>query len=310
MVNALRVATVLVVVLVCAHASSSVRAQSGDAEARARFEAGRTHARAERWADALLEFQASEALAARAVTEFNIAATLLRLGRAREALAMVERLEARSDLDDRIAGDVVALRAAARDAIRTLAVAVSPTSARIEVDGAVIAGDGSPRAIPLDPGPHTIVVTAPGFSERRVTLAADAVTLGVELAALPAVIVVDASEPDARIAIDDADVGFGHAETEVSVGAHVVSVIREGRAPFEADVTVAAGERIVVRAALALPVAAEAAPPRPEEDPILWIAIAGGVAVVGAAIAIGVILSAPQPSGGSTGIVIAPLARF
>ncbi len=308
MVSALRLATIVVTLLVCSLAASGAHAQTSEAEARARFEAGRTHARAERWADALLEFQASEALAARAVTEFNIAATLLRLGRAREALAMVETLEARSDLDDRIAGDVVSLRAAARDAIRTLAIAVSPPSARVEVDGAVIEGSGSPRAIPLDPGPHTIVVTAPGFTEHRATLAADAVTLGVELAALPAVIVVDASESDARIAIDDADVGFGHAEVEVSVGAHVVYVIREGRAPFEADVTVAAGERIVVRAALPLPVAPASTPLH--EEPALWIGIGVGVLVI-AGVAIGVgIATAPQPSGGSSGILIAPLVRF
>ena len=291
-------------------ASADVHAQASgsEAEARARFEAGRGHARAERWADALLEFQASEALVPRAVTEFNLAATLLRLGRAREALAMVERLEARSDLDDRIATDVVALRAAARDAIRTLAVAVAPASARIEVDGSVIEGTGSPRAIPLDPGPHTIVVTAAGYSEHRATLAADAVTLGVELAPLPAVIVVDASEPDARIAIDGADVGLGHVETEVSVGAHVVYVTREGRAPFEADVTVGAGERIVVRAALPLPVAP---PPTPlHEEPLLWVGVGVGVLAI-AGVVIGVVIAtAPQPSGGSTGIVIAPLARF
>ena len=276
-----------------------------ETEAHARFEAGRTHARAERWAEALLEFQASEALTPRAVTEFNIAATLLRLGRARETLAMIARLEARPDLDERVARDLPPLRAAARDVIRTLALAVEPAEARVEIDGEVIEGSGSPRALALDPGPHAIVVTAPGHAEHRATLAADAVTLGVSLSVLPAVLAVHAPEADARIEIDGELAGTGQAEREVAVGVHHVRVTRPGRVPFEMDAEVHQAEHLVVNASLIEP------PPTPlHEEPLLWVGVSVGVlALAGAAIGIA-FASAPQPSGGTSGILIAPLVRF
>jgi hypothetical protein len=298
------VAASLAVVAPRAAAQEAVVSAS-ETEARERFEAGRTHARYERWAEALLEFQASEALTPRAVTEFNIAATLLRLGRAREALEMIVRLEARDDLDERVARDLMSLRAAARDVIRTLAVAVAPADARIEIDGEVIEGTGSPRAIPLDPGPHAIVVTAPGHAEHRATLGADAVTFGVELSALPAVLVVHVPEPDAQIEIDGITAGTGDAEREVEVGVHHVRVTRPGRVPFEMDAEILQAERLVVNATLIDP------PPTPlHEEPLLWVGVSLGVlAIAGAAIGIA-FASTPQPSGGSSGILIAPLARF
>ncbi|MBX7195670.1 MAG: PEGA domain-containing protein, partial [Sandaracinaceae bacterium] len=286
-------------------ASAQSTASPGETEARAHFEAGRAHARSERWAEALVEFQASEALVPRSVTEFNLAATLLRLGRARETLEMLARLEARPDLDAQLRADVATLRAAARDAVRTLALAVTPSDARLEIDGVVLEGTGSPRAVLLDPGPHTVVITAPGYAERRESLPADAVTLGVELTPLPTLAVVESSEPDAAIEIDGAEVGRGRVEQALAPGVHHVRVSRDGRLPYESDITLARGERVVVHASLTLE------PSRPiAEEPLLWVGVGAGVLVlVGVGVAIG-LTQQPQPSGGSSGILIAPLVTF
>ena len=291
--------------------AESTSATPSAEEARAHFEAGRRHATAERWADALLEFQASEALAPRAVTEFNLATTLLRLGRAREALAMVDRLESRTEIDERIASDVVRLRAAARDAIRTLALAVSPPAARVEVDGEVVEGTGSPRAIPLDPGPHTLVVTAPGHAEQRLTLAPTDVARSVELIAAPAHLTVDAHTPDALITLDGEPAGQGRVEREVTVGEHRLRVTREGFTPFESTITVAAGDRLVIDASPSVPLTATRTSTPLHEEPLLWVGVGvGALVIAGVVIGIVVATTPPEPNGGSTGIVFFPLARF
>jgi hypothetical protein len=223
---------------------------------------------------------------------------------------MVERLEARSEVDDRIAGDIVRLRAAARDAIRTLALAVSPATARVEVDGAVVEGTGSPRAIPLDPGPHALVVTAPGHTEQRRTLAPTDVALSVELVAAPALLTVDAHTADAVIELDGEPAGQGRVEREVSAGEHRVRVTRAGFAPFESTVALAAGDRLVVDAAPSVPVSATESGTPLHEEPLLWVGVGlGALAIAGLVVGL-VVANPPQPSGGSAGIVFAPLTRF
>jgi len=82
----------LVFLSVAALPASSL-AQSGDAaRARALFMEGRRLAGEERWDAALDSFESSLALVERASTMVSIANVLVRLGRGRDALAMLDRL--------------------------------------------------------------------------------------------------------------------------------------------------------------------------------------------------------------------------
>lgn len=292
----------LLLVLAGALAPLAVRAQPG--EARAHFDAGREHARAERWAEALAEFQAAEELFPRPVTEFNIASALMRLGRVREALLEIAHIEGRTDLDDAFRRDVATLRAAARASIRTIVVTVDPEDARLEVDGEVIEGSGARRELEMDPGTHLVTVRAPGFAERRVTLGPVEHTLALELEALPAVLVID-SEPEATITIDGVPRGLGHLEEVVSPGRHAIEVTLAGRVPFSAAASVGPGERTLVTATLPL------VPPSPSiaEDPVFWAVLGSSVAAVAIGVVVGVVVGtgSPQAYGGTSGVVIAPL---
>lgn len=301
----------LVVSLLVAVLPGPALAQSE--EARAHFDAGREHARAERWAEALVAFQTSEALFPRPVTEFNIASALMRLGRVRAALLELERIEARSDLDDAFRRDVAALRAAARASIRTVVVSVSPAGARLLVDGEEVdaAGDADPvggrREIEVDPGSHVLTATADGFAEERFPLGPGVFELDVQLDALPSVLVVE-SEPEATIAIDGVPRGLGHLEEPVTPGRHAVHVTLSGRIPFDAEAMVQPGERVVLTATLSL----QPATPSLAEDPVFWAVVGSGAAavVIGVVVGIAVATSSPQPYGGTSGVVIAPLVRF
>lgn len=286
------------------------RAEAQSAEARAHFDAGREHARAERWTEALEEFRASDALLSRAVTQFNVASALMRLGRAREALAECDRITARTDVDDGLLRDVASLRAAAQASLRTLVLEVSPAEATVEIDGEERPGSGAHRELLLDPGSHVLVARAAGHGEARLTLAPDQSEAALTLSVLPAVLVVEATESDAEIWLDGVPRGLGRLEETASVGTHRVHVERDGRVPFDTEVAIGPGERVVVPAELALPPPPAAVPL--VEDPIFWSVLGGGAAIaIGVAIGVGVAVgAAPQPYGGTSGVVIAPLVSF
>lgn len=289
---------------------SAGRVEAQSAEARAHFDAGREHARAERWTEALEEFRASDALLSRAVTQFNVASALMRLGRAREALAECDRIAERDDVDEGLLRDVAALRAAAQASLRTLVLTVSPAEAVIEIDGEAQPGEGASRELLLDPGSHALVARAPGHGEARLTLAPDQSEAALTLSVLPATLVVEATEPDAEIWIDGVPRGLGHLEEAVALGSHRVHVERDGRVPYDTEITIGPGERVVVPAELPLPPPPAAVPL--VEDPIFWSVLGGGAAIaIGVAIGVGVAVgTAPQPYGGTSGVVIAPLLSF
>lgn len=286
---------------------SVAEAQDAASEARRHFEAGAAHARADRWTEALEEFRASDALLPRASTEFNVASALVRLGRDREALAVLDALDARTDLDAALRTDVGALRAAAEDAMRTLVVSVRPAETRIEIDGEVAEGEGGERSIRVDPGAHVLVASAPGRAERRLTVPADGTALALDLDALPGVLVVEPTPADAAVAVDGAAAGSGRTEREVPAGSHHVHVTAADHDALDLDVQVAAGERALVPAVLAR----SSTEPSLVESPILWAIV--GVVVVGAAVGIGVGVATSggqSPYGGTSGVVLASLASF
>src|SRR5690349_20986756 len=73
--------------------SASAQPSADPAEARRLFDAGRAHADAERWPDAVTAFEASRALLERPSTLFNLASALVRVGRSIDALETLDALE-------------------------------------------------------------------------------------------------------------------------------------------------------------------------------------------------------------------------
>jgi len=277
-------------------------------DARALFEQGRAHAAAERWVEALEAFQASLAQTERPSTLFNIAAALVRLGRAREALAALDRFDALSDprRDATLRADATALRRTAEGSLRHITLRVTPPGARVEVDGREVdpALAGAVRTLTLDGGAHTFSISHAGWATERFELPQGEDAREVTLRPLDGVLVVESSVPSASISVDGEPAGEGRAERSVTPGPHQVGLRAEGYVDFVRAVDVPPGERVRVEAAL------EPLPREPSllKRPLFWGAVAGGVA----AVVVGAVLlsSSTEPYyGGNVGVVLAPLRQ-
>jgi hypothetical protein len=108
-------------------------------EARELFTDGSAMARDERWGEAYELFLRSWEIVERPGTAFNLAAVLIRLGRALEALRFVEAFLAfpgtETSADDRERARALAREAEAQ--VVVLSLRIAPASARIEVDGSL-----------------------------------------------------------------------------------------------------------------------------------------------------------------------------
>jgi len=147
-------------------ATSAGAAQGADREVLARlyFEQGIEAVAQGALEDALAHFQRSRGLVDRAVTTYNIGATLVRLGRAHEAIDELDRfleMAPPNELEEE-RDSVERLRAVARAALVTVTLRVDPPDAAVVVDGRARAGAGAARTLTLDPGAHRIEVSAPG----------------------------------------------------------------------------------------------------------------------------------------------------
>jgi hypothetical protein len=285
------------------------------AEARALFERGLAAADAERWAEAVELFRRARDLVERPSIVFNLGQALVRLGQSAEAHAALDRFVAIADpradaADIARAQRLLAELAASRG---TLALAVDPADAIVEVDGAVVEGEGAERTLALDPGRHRIVVSAPGHRPDRFEVsvlsgAAERRSALLErLPSRPATLVVHADE-GAEVRVDGLLAGRGDIERELEPGVHRVLVVSGGSTLLERELVIGEGERVVLDA---VPVRAGGSI---AEEPWLWILV--GVVVVGAGVGItaGVLASQPPADplfdyAGSRGVVLSAL-RF
>lgn len=289
-----------------ARAGAAQRAQ--DAEARALFEQGRGHAEAERWVEALDAFRRSRAVSERPTTIFNIATTLIRLGRAQEALATIAELERVADPRQhaRILEDAAEIRRQAEASLRHVTLRVSPATATVEVDGEIAPGEGSERTMVLDPGAHAIVVSADGHDTERFSLEPGADVREVVLGQLDATLRVVPSVETAAVSIDGALRGNGTLELSLPPASYTVGISADGYYPFERTVALEAGASLTVDAAL------ELIPPDPAitESPLFWGLLGGGAAIlIGVGIGLGVAFgtTTDAPYGGTSNTVIVPL---
>ena len=300
--------------VVHAQARTGAAQRAQDAEARALFEEGRGHAEAERWIEALDAFRRSRAVSERPTTIFNIATTLIRLGRAQEALATIAELERVADPNThaRILTDAAEIRRQAESSLRHVTIVVNPVTATVEVDGQVVGGEGLERAMTLDPGAHAIVVSAQGHREERFSLPPGTDTREVTLAPLDGTLHIVPSVDSAAVSVDGQLRGTGALELSLPPGSYGINITAEGYLPFDRSIDLQGGATLTVDAALELvPVDTDFT-----HSDLFWglvIGVGGGL-VLGGIITAAVCASPGDhcvdvlaPYGGTSDTVIVPL---
>lgn len=288
-------------------APSAAPSAEVQAEARRLFEAGRDHADAERWPDAVTAFEGSRALLERPSTLFNLASALVRVGRALDALETVEALEriADPDRDRALLSGMAELRARAESSLRHVVLTVTPDTAIVEVDGQPVEGAGARRELMLDPGPHAATVSLRGFTTERVDIALGQDAVAVTLRPRAARVHVEPSLTSAAVSVDGIARGLGVVDIELEPGQHVLEVTAHGHETLTREIEVEPGDELTVAADLVrVAVVVEAGPDVPL---ILGLTLGGVLVIAGLATALGVAYgtTTEAPSGGTANTVIA-----
>lgn len=220
------------------------------------FDEGMAALRSGRFAEARDRFRASLAIQRHRATAFNLAVTLRGTGEVLEALRIIDDLlserygaltEPRRDearkMREKVAAEVATLELSASGAPKVV----------IRVDGIQRGTVESGRSLRLrmDPGPHLVTATARGMitTERKISVRRAAVEK-LELALRPEVVhgtlLVESSDPSARIEIVGVTSGAAPLRHEVAPGDYVVRATGE-RGTARQQVTVLAERRTRVR---------------------------------------------------------------
>jgi hypothetical protein len=286
----------------------AARASTDEVEAREAFFRGVARSSEERWGEALVEFRRAFALVRRPSAAFNVAMTLVRLGRHVEAMDALEgylRIAQGPEEATRIAQAREQLEVERR-AFATVTLRVEPGDAVVRVEGRPDAQRGLTRTLRLDPGTYVLDASARGHRGQSVTIAVRAGEARDESLRLSAIttasLEVVPSVQDASVRVDG--VAFGRGPRTVAAGPHEVRVERAGYEPFHRRIVLAPESSLRVDAALARRQGSLTS------SPLFW-ALAG-VGVAGVASAIGVtaaLTGGPPEFPTSTGIVIQGLSR-
>lgn len=122
----------------------------------------------DRWAEALELFRRSLTLVARPSTRFNVGFALYRLGRFREAIETFDAYLTETEGEtSELRTEALARREQAVLSLAELALEVEPDAALVRVDGQTVDGTGPTRVLPLDPGRHIVLATAPGYVDAQ-----------------------------------------------------------------------------------------------------------------------------------------------
>ena len=191
--------------------AQAVPAESPEALARADFDEGVRHARAQRWTEALAAFERSRAHVDQPYTALNIAVAQRELGRLRAARQTLRTCLAmpQTAADATLGRDAALLMALVLDALAHVSLTVDAPDATVRVDGEIAPDAGE---VALDPGDHTVTVNAPGHAEASFSLtlrAGERTARTVRLQALPARVAVWATPSDATVYANDARLGRG-----------------------------------------------------------------------------------------------------
>ncbi len=294
---------VLAALLACARAASAQTALEAPREVRARsaFDEGVRLSRERRWIEALDAFERSRALHDRPSAALNVAIALRELGRLRAARRALRECIAMPQIAEEpdLGRDAALLLGLVGDAIPTLSVVVVPSRAGVRVDDEPAP---DPRAIELDPGRHTVTVSAPTRATEAFVIevrAGDHPVRTVHLRALPAEVEVDATPFEADVFVNGALMGQGRARWQGAAGAIRLRVTSAGHEEAAREIVVAPGARVTERFALT-PVR------RPfYARPWFWVGVGAAVAVAaGVAVVVSATREVPTVDGGSTGAVL------
>jgi hypothetical protein len=285
---------VLVVSLLALCAPRAASAQSTQ-DPRALFEQGVAHIDQGRFADAIIALEASQRLRESPAVTYNLGLAYRGVGRAHDAIRMLERYVAQPSRDA-TAAELTAVRqtiATIRATLVMLNVTVAPSSATLIIDGVVEARRGE---FTIDAGRHNVEARAAGYEaqQQQVTYlpgAREALTVALVRSPSVGVLRVEPNANNAVVFIDGARVGVGAVERTVAEGDHRVRVEAVGYTAFERVAHVGRDERARVSVALERPGVGGWA---------IGLGVAAGVAVVGGTIAaIAIATSGPWAYSGS-----------
>jgi acetyl-CoA synthetase len=212
---------------------------------------------AKNFAGALAEFEEAYRLRPTPSSLQNIALCQRALFRYAEAIATLEKMlkahqGAVEPEDERAAREAIAEM---QPMVAVVRIRIEPPDATVRVDDRVIPGGGE-REVRLNVGEHRVEAEAPrhrGF-EQVMSFAGGPRSVEIRLEANVAELTVVAEDAEAAIAIDGVPRSFGAWTGELEAGEHhVIQVYRTGFTTTTLEVTLARGERRVVRAALGPP---------------------------------------------------------
>ncbi|HEY3498521.1 MAG TPA: PEGA domain-containing protein [Polyangiaceae bacterium] len=225
------------VVFVSLALSARARAEAGADDAARHFERAIAHADAQEFDQALVEFRKAYELSPHYSVQYNIGLAAAAAGRTLAAVEAFERYLA--DGGAEVPGErhahVTALLRAERAKLAQLALELEPETA-------VVLLDGKPASLPegglvLEPGKHALVVRAPGYLERSLSLELRAGETSKVVVALTRLgsrkLELACAVPDVEVRLDGTAVGGTadarqHVSIDVPEGAGVLELRRAG----------------------------------------------------------------------------------
>jgi hypothetical protein len=146
-------------------AAPSDAASADVVEARSAFDEGLGLLRGQRWPEAEASFRRSLAHVPRPSTKYNLAFVLFKQDKLKESSELLQDLLSGDDaaLDVRYRDYAKALLANVWAAVSVLHLVITPENAELRVDGQPVPIGGRERSVPLDPGTHQVLASAPGF---------------------------------------------------------------------------------------------------------------------------------------------------
>lgn len=314
-----------------APAGSGVRPpEEATAEARALYTKGIELAKRSQWAEALTLFERSSTLRTHPVTTYNIGVCEWSLGRyvrARRSLGgALARSSPEATLPAAMAREAEAYLGEIERILVHLAVDLQPADAGVAVDGRPLAvegavlvaglrepgvGEAPPRRafeLVIDPGTRTFTLSRKGFANivlNRTFAPGTREPLALELSRLPGTLRIASTERSAVVTVNGLDVGVAPLELSRPSGSYRVLLRKEGFNPYEARVTLNAGEESRIQAALVR-----------TETPVTkkWWFWTSAAAVIAGGVLVTYAVTRPEPQPppydrGSTGWLVEPASR-
>jgi hypothetical protein len=299
-------------------------------EARNFFYEGVELTKKREWAEALAAFEKSHQLVPRALTSLNVATSEIALGRYVRARIVLKRALSEHEASG---GELAAERLAelngkllvVESRLVRLRVKVLPSEVALSIDGrpivaidsdkkvfaAGVAPPGPAERVPgesfslvLDPGNHVFIFSGEGMKDAVSNQSFDGGEeereLVFEMNKLPARMKITSSEADAIVKVGSIDVGAAPVEVSRPAGVYPVVVQKDGFVPYEASISVKAGEETKINAVLVKESFNVA------EQWWFWTSIAGALGTA-AVVTYFVVRPEPEPppyDGGSTGWVV------